>query len=157
MSRSPASSRKVAAFSTASAINATLFSSARLTAKVADDAELPKWFQAKNSHHIPARAVVSIGVIGATLAVVRGLGQLVEAASLAFLFAFASVNIIAARQTEGWGWVSWVGALLAIVAAVTLIVRLAMNEPFSLGILGGLVLFATAGRVLILRVLHTKR
>jgi hypothetical protein len=146
-----------AAFSTASAINATLFSSARLTAKVADDGELPGWFQARNSHQIPARAVVSIGVIGATLAVVGGLGQLVEAASLAFLFAFASVNVIAARQTDSWGWASWTGAVLAIVAAVALIIRLAINEPISLAVLGALVVFATGGRALILRKLHTQR
>jgi len=143
-----------AAFSTASAINATLFSSARLTAKVADDGELPGWFQARNSHQIPARAVTSIGIVGATLAVVGGLGQLVEAASLAFLFAFASVNVIAARQTDRWRWVSWMGAILAILAAVALIIRLAIHEPVSLAVLGALVLFATGGRALILRMIH---
>jgi amino acid transporter len=146
-----------AAFSTASAINATLFSTARLTAKVADDGELPKWFQVRNRHHIPARAVVSIGVVGATLAVIGGLGQLVEAASLAFLFAFASVNVVAARQTNDWRWLGWAGAVLAIVAAVALIVRLALNEPISLALLAALVLFATVGRALILRMLRTKQ
>lgn len=146
-----------AAFSTASAINATLFSSARLTAKVADDGELPGWFQARNRHHIPARAVVSIGVIGAMLAVVGGLGQLVQAASLAFLFAFASVNVIAARQTESWRGISWAGAVLAIVAALALIVRLAIHEPVSIGILGALVLFATGGRAVILHILQKDR
>ena len=100
---------------------------------------------------------MSIGVIGATLAVVGGLGQLVEAASLAFLFAFASVNVIAARQTDSWGWASWTGAVLAIVAAVALIIRLAINEPISLAVLGALVLFATGGRALLLRKLHTQR
>lgn len=145
-----------AAFSTASAINATLFSTARLTARVADDGELPQWFRKRNSRHIPARAVVCLGLVGATLAVLGGLGQLVEAASLAFLFTFASVNVIAARQTDGWLWASWGGAALAIVAAVALIVRLALNEPISLGILGALVLFATGGRALILRLMHTR-
>jgi L-asparagine transporter-like permease len=134
-----------------------LFSTARLTAKVADDGELPKWFQVRNRHHIPARAVVSIGVVGATLAVIGGLGQLVEAASLAFLFAFASVNVVAARQTNDWRWLGWAGAVLAIVAAVALIVRLALNEPISLALLAALVLFATVGRALILRMLRTKQ
>lgn len=143
-----------AAFSTASAINATLFSTARLTAKVADDDELPKWFQARNSRNIPARAVVSLGALGAMLAVLGGLSQLVEAASLAFLFTFAAVNVIAARQTDDREWISWTGAALAIAAAVALVARLALHEPISLAILAALVLFSTVGRSIILRMLR---
>ncbi len=91
------------------------------------------------------------------LAVVGGLGQLVEAASLAFLFAFASVNVIAARETERWRLMSWTGAALAVVAAAALVVRLSLTAPISLAVLGALVLFATAGRALILRMLRARR
>lgn len=142
-----------AAFSTASAINATLFSSARLAAKVADDGELPVWFRKRNERQIPARAVVAVGASGAAFAVLGGLGQLVEAASLAFLTTFAAVNLIAAYQTADWRWVSWVGAILAALAAMALTARLALREPIVLGVLAGMILFSTVGRSLILRML----
>lgn len=140
-----------AAFSTASAINATLFATARLTARVADDGELPGWFQHRNQHHIPARAVILLGTTGASLALVGRLGPLVEAASLAFLFTFTTVNVIAGRETKNWRWFSWAGAGLAGLAGVALTVRLAMTEPWSLAMLAALVLIATVGRPLLLR------
>jgi hypothetical protein len=76
---------------------------------------------------------------------------LVEAASLAFLFTFAAVNWIAARQTAAWRWVSWAGAILAALAAFALMTRLALEEPIVLGVLAVMVLFSTVGRSLILR------
>lgn len=143
-----------AAFSTASAINATLFSSARLAAKVADDGELPHWFEKRNRKHLPGRAVAFIGATGALLALVGGLGQLVEAASLAFLFTFAAVNFIAARRAGTHRWIGWAGGTLATVAAGALVVRLALNSPWSLATLGMLVLTATAGRKFLLQRLN---
>jgi len=143
-----------AAFSTASAINATLFSSARLAARVAEDGELPAWFRKRNQRQIPGRAVVGLGCLGAALAVLGNLGQLVEAASLAFLFTFAAVNLIAARETAERRWISWAGAVLATAAAGLLILRLALEEPAALGVLGIMILFSTLGRLVILRMVR---
>ncbi|HSO21250.1 MAG TPA: APC family permease, partial [Desulfosarcina sp.] len=80
-----------AAFSTGSAINSTLFATARLTYKVAEDGELPAVLDHKNRNGIPDRAVIGLGGFAAVLAAVGSLGILVEAASLAFLFTFAVV------------------------------------------------------------------
>ncbi len=143
-----------AAFSTGSAINATLFATARLAKTVADDGELPGALAATNSHGIPGRAVILIGAAGAVLAVIGHLGSLVEAASLAFLFTFATVNVLAARNARGPSWVSWAGAAGAIAAAVALLVRLAIREPMSLGILALLILAAMVGRPLVLKRLN---
>lgn len=140
-----------AAFSTGSAINATLFATARLARTVAEDRELPKAMARTNRHGIPGRAVVVIGAAGTMLAVMGHLGALVEAASLAFLFTFATVNVLAARNARGPSWVSWAGAAGAIAAGVALSVRLAIREPMSLGILALLILSAAVGRLLVLK------
>ena len=75
-----------AAFSTGSAINATLFATARLANKVAEDGELPAAMDHKNAAGIPDRAVIVLGGAAAVLAAVGTLTTLVEAASLTFLF-----------------------------------------------------------------------
>lgn len=135
-----------AAFSTASAINATLFATARLSHEIAKDGELPKLFEHRNRHNIPDRAVLMIGGAGVVLAVVGALGPLVEAASLAFLFTFAVVNVLAALKTQHLKWLSWLGAVGAIAAGLTLAVRLAMTEPISLAVMAALTGLAVFGR-----------
>ena len=77
-----------AAFSTGSAINATLIATARLANKVAEDGESPAARDHKNAAGIPDRAVIVLGSAAAVLAAVGTLTTLVEAASLTFLFTF---------------------------------------------------------------------
>ena len=62
-----------AAFSTASAVNATLFASARLARDIARDRELPRWMGHRNATGVPSRAVIVLGALGVTLAAVGGL------------------------------------------------------------------------------------
>ena len=90
-----------AAFSTGSAINATLFATARLAYRVAEDGELPATLDHKNTRGIPDRAVIGLGTAAAVFATVGTLTSLVEAASLAFLFTFAVVCGLAFRQETG--------------------------------------------------------
>ncbi len=144
-----------AVFSTASAINATLFATARLAETVAKDDELPAAFAHENGSGVPDRAVLLIGGLGAALAVIGSLGTLVEAASLIFLFTFATVNVLAWRAGVKRRWVSGAGALGAAGAALALTVRLAQTNPVALGVLGALVLVATAGRPVLLRHVRT--
>lgn len=139
-----------AAFSTASAINATLFATARLSRKVADDGDLPNWFCHRNRFGAPDRAVIVLGVGGGVLAMVGGLSNLVEAASLAFLMTFATVNILAALHTDHHRWVGAAGALGATAAAVGLCVHLAFTEPISLGVMAILVVLIVLGRPLLM-------
>lgn len=145
-----------AAFSTASAINATLFATARLSHDIAGDGELPRFFEHRNRSNIPDRAVIIIGAAGMTLAIIGSLGELVEAASLAFLFTFAVVNVLAALKTPHLRWLSWIGAAGASAAAVTLAVRLALTNPVPLIALAVLAAAAIFGRPWLLRHVSTE-
>jgi amino acid transporter len=138
-----------AAFSTGSAINATLFATARLAHTVAADGELPQILARTNRRGVPGRAVLILGGAGATLACIGHLGQLVEAASLAFLFTFAVVNVLAARAVPRRRWVSWAGAAGATLAGAALVVRLARSEPLALTMLALLVVAVVVGRRLL--------
>jgi amino acid transporter len=140
-----------ALFSTGSAINATLFATARLTWDVAQDKELPQALGHENQNGIPDRAVLIIGGTGALLAITGSLETLVEAASLVFLFTFATINTLAFQQIEHRRWVFATGAVGASVAGAFLCWRLLHVAPFALGLLAFLVLIATVGRPVILR------
>jgi amino acid transporter len=140
-----------ALFSTGSAINATLFATARLTWDVAQDKELPQALGHENQNGIPDRAVLIIGGTGALLAIIGSLETLVEAASLVFLFTFATINTLAFQQIKHRRWVFGAGAAGASVAGAFLCWRLMHVTPFALGLLAFLVLIATVGRPFILR------
>jgi len=140
-----------AAFSTGSAINATLFATARLASKVAKGGELPAALEHENKAGIPNRAVLGLGLAAAVLAAVGTLTTLVEAASLSFLFTFAVVGTLAFRQRAGLRIVTGFGAMAAAAASVALIVRLVRTDPLALLLLGLLVLIAVFGRPVLLR------
>tara|TARA_R110001583_G_scaffold46761_3_gene146512 strand:+ start:6026 stop:7303 length:1278 start_codon:yes stop_codon:yes gene_type:complete len=145
-----------AAFSTGSAINATLFATARLTYDVAEKGELPAALVHKNAAGIPDRAVILLGTVAAVLAAVGTLTSLVEAASLSFLLTFAVVCGLAFRQRAGLRVVTGFGVLAGAAASVALIVRLISSDPLALVFLGVLVLIAIFGRPLLLRHVKTK-
>jgi amino acid transporter len=145
-----------AAFSTGSAINATLFATARLAQKVAEDGELPAALDHQNSAGVPDRAVIGLGTAAALLAAVGTLTTLVEAASLAFLFTFAVVCGLAFRQRAGLRVATGLGALAGAAASVALVVRLVRTNPLALALLGLLVLIAVLGRPLLLSHVRTE-
>ena len=145
-----------AAFSTGSAINATLFATARLAYKVAEDGELPTELIHKNRAGIPDRAVIGLGLMAAVLAAMGSLTSLVEAASLAFLFTFAVVCGLAFLQKVGLRLFTGLGAVGAAAASVALIIRLYQTDLFALIFLGFLLLIAIFGRPLLLHQLKTK-
>jgi amino acid transporter len=146
-----------AAFSTGSAINSTLFATARLTFTVAENGELPATLDHRNSSKVPDRAVIGLGIASAILAAVGTLTALVEAASLAFLFTFAVVCAIAFRQRTGFRAVTVLGALGATAASAALIVRLSQTEPLVLLFLGLLVLIMVFVRPMMLRHMRVKK
>jgi amino acid transporter len=145
-----------AAFSTGSAINSTLFATARLAYRVAEDGELPAAMDHRNTAGIPDRAVIGLGTVAAVLAAVGTLTTLVEVASLAFLFTFAIVCGLAFRQRAGVRVVTGFGALAGAAASVALIVRLIRTDPLALVFLGLLVLIAVFGRPVLLRHVKTE-
>jgi len=147
-----------AAFSTASAINATLFSTARLMRDVADEHDLPPLLSHENQRDVPDYAVIGIGAVGALLASLGSLEVLVQAASLTFLFTFGTVNAIAFRQKVAHRWVSLLGLAGAAAAGVVSIWRMLTGDPWVLAALAAMVLLATVGRPPILRLTqhHTR-
>ena len=98
-----------AGFAATAAINSTLFSTAKLAGRVADDGELPRWFAHRNRNSIPDRGVIIVGIIAAVLATLGSLTSLVEAASLVFVVTFTVVTVIAVAKFERHTWLSWIG------------------------------------------------
>ncbi|MCA9675080.1 MAG: APC family permease [Kofleriaceae bacterium] len=146
-----------AAFSTGSAINSTLFATARLAHEVAAGSQLPAALDHENAAGIPDRAVVALGVLAAILAAVGTLTSLVEAASLAFLTTFAIVCGLAFRERSGARVVTGLGAVAATAAAIALVDRLVRTDPLALAFLGGLVVVAVLGRPILLRHVRTEQ
>jgi len=109
-----------AIFSTASAINATVFGTARLAGEAARDGELPALFGALNGRGVPWVGVTVISGFAMVMAVIGGITPLVEGASFVFLLVFALVNSIAWRQKVRHRWLSASGALGAIGSAIVL-------------------------------------
>jgi len=110
-----------AAFSTGSAINATLFSTSRLMENVAKKKDLLHLFTIENKSNIPYYALLTIAGFAALLAIIGSLGSLVEVASIIFLFTFGTVNLIAFQQKVKWKWTCLTGAIgcgLAIIADI---------------------------------------
>lgn len=145
-----------AAFSTGSAINATLFATARLANKVAEDGELPAAMDHKNAAGIPDRAVIVLGAMAAVFAAVGNLTTLIEAASLTFLFTFTVVCGLAFYQGAGARVITGFGVLAGAIASVALIVQLIETDPLALVFLGLLVLVALFGRPILLRHVKTE-
>ncbi len=140
-----------AAFSTGSAINSTLFATARLAYEVAEDGELPAALHHRNRAGLPDRAVIGLGGVAAVFAMLGALATLVEAASLAFLFTFAIVGWLAFRARTGFRIVTGIGSLAAAAALIALVVRLVQTDPLALVFLALLVLIAMFGRPVLLR------
>ncbi len=145
-----------AAFSTGSAINATLFATARLAQKIAEDGQLPAALDHENRAGVPDRAVIGLGVFAAIFAYVGTLTTLVEAASLTFLFTFAVVSGLAFRERVGERAITGFGALAGAAASVALVVRFVQTDPLALVFLGLLVIMALFGRPILLRHVRTE-
>jgi amino acid transporter len=121
-----------AAFSTGSAINATLFSTARLMESVAEKKDLPHLFVKENKDNIPFYAVLCIAGISALLAIIGSLSSLVDAASIIFLFTFGIVNLITFQQEVKRKWLCLVGAIccgLALIADITVQIQ---KTPYAI-------------------------
>jgi len=140
-----------AAFSTGSAINSTLFATARLSHEVAKAGELPHVFEHRNRAGVPGRSVVVLGVLAAVLAAVGTITMLVEAASLAFLFTFSVVCALAWIERAGHRVITGFGVITGSAATIALTYRLAQNNLPGLAFLAVLVLLAIFGRPCILR------
>lgn len=114
-----------AALSTASAINATLFSSARLAREVAEDRALPERLGKRNAAGSPQWAVLSLAALALALAVLGGLDGLVSGASVVFLLVFGTLNGLALKENVGKRWITLPGTVMAFGALAILLAHFA--------------------------------
>ncbi|WP_252852092.1 APC family permease [Aeoliella straminimaris] len=145
-----------AAFSTGSAINSTLFATARLAHLVAQNQELPAVLDHRNRANVPDRAVIGLGLASAVLATFGTLSSLVEAASLAFLVTFAVVNGLACYRGAGVRLLTGLGCVAASITAGALVVRLYFNNVASLVCFAIVVLVAWFVRPWLLKHVQTE-
>lgn len=114
-----------AVFSTASAINATIFATARLGREAAEEHEMPAFFAKTDSEGVPYAGILVIAAIASALAFFGALDQLVQGASFVFLGVFAIVNLIAFIRDVARRWLALCGFLGAVAAIVLLALHLA--------------------------------
>jgi amino acid transporter len=136
-----------ALLSTASAINATLYGTARLSVDIALDGELPTMLEDK----IAGKPLVGLFLTaGAALAIANlvPLEAISSLASAGFLIIFAGVNLAnvhLADRTHSHRTISVLGAVMCVGALIALIAHIAADRPQDLLLLGGLLVLTYAG------------
>ncbi len=141
-----------AVLATFSAINATLYGSARLSFTIATEGELPAALE-KRTWNQPIGLHITAGA-GLIVAIALPLASISSLASAIFLTVFAVVNVAAFRGLEG-GWlqkgISGFGFVGCIGSLVILIGQSISSQPISMIALVGLVGSALAIEHLVLR------
>lgn len=140
-----------AAFSTGSAINATLFSTGRLMETVARKKDLPNIFVKENQANILFYAIIIMAGLSAVLASIGSLSTLVDAASLIFLITFATVNFIGYQQNIKHKFISLIGSVACLIAILLSSYVQFQKNPIPLIIILVFIFLALIGRPFILR------
>lgn len=112
-----------------SAINATLYSSGRLTYTVARSGELPKELE-RSYRGVPLEGMVLFTVLALILANFVPLNAIATMGSAGFLFIFMAVNIAnvrLAKETQSIRWISVAGAVTCGVALIMLCIQVEEN------------------------------
>jgi amino acid transporter len=138
-----------ALLSTASAINATLFSTARLVRDVGTAGELPA-LMASGRAGLPVAALVGLAGVGAAFALLPGITELVAFGSLTFLAVFGLINLLHARRTAERlldRRLAYLAAAACLAAALGLLYYLAEDDPAALGLAAACGLLLVAGRL----------
>ncbi len=133
-----------ALLSTTSAINATLYGSARLSFIIAKDGELPEALE-KPIWHKPLEGLFITSVATLVVANTLDLSSISTIGSAGFLIIFAAVNMANVRlrrQTHAHAWISTIGTMVCGLALAALIWRTATDAPGKLWVLAGLLLLA---------------
>lgn len=119
-----------ALFSTGSAINATLFSSARLSKRLVMDDLLPCRLRDESTDE-PIRPLVTLGGLAAGFAFFGSLDAISSFASLAFISIFGGLSFLAFREREGplTTVIPAVGTVGSVGSAAALLWHLFDAEP----------------------------
>jgi amino acid transporter len=125
-----------AMLSTASAINATLYGTARLSYIIAKDGELPSILERKVWNE-PIEGLLITSVLTLLIANLVNLSSISMMGSVGFLLIFAAVNsgnAIVAHETQSKRWLSLVGAVFCLSALASLLWQTANRSPRQLWI-----------------------
>jgi len=142
-----------ALLSTGSAINATLYGTARISYIIAKDGELP----AQLDHMIWRRPIEGLLITTGLTLLIANLVDLTNISvigSSGFLIIFAAVNFANARlavKTGSKKWVSVAGGIVCLLALAVLITQRAITSPNDLWIL-----FAMVGLAFITEIIYRK-
>jgi len=129
-----------AILATSSAINATLYGSARITYIIAKDGELPAVFE-KNVWGKPIEGLLITSLAALIMANFLDLHSIATMGSAGFLLIFAGVNlsnVTLHRKTNSQIWISIVGFILCICALIALIWQTYQAAPKTLWVLAAM-------------------
>jgi amino acid transporter len=125
-----------AMLSTASAINATLYGTARLSYSIAKDGELPSALE-KKVWNEPIEGLLITAGLSLAMANFIDLSNISTMGSIGFLLIFAGVNaanVKLADKTQSKRWLSWLGMGLCLCALASLLWQNAKRSPQQLWI-----------------------
>jgi amino acid transporter len=126
-----------ALLSTGSAINATLYGTARISYVIAKEGELPDQLD----HLVWKRPIEGLLITSAVTLVISNLFDLTNISimgSSGFLIIFTAVNfanVILARKTGSRRWLSAIGGLMCFLALIILIIQRMITSPGELWVL----------------------
>ena len=143
-----------ALFSTASAINATLFGGANVSFQVAHDRQMPAAFDRTVWHGAKWGLFVTAGLV-AVLAATVPLASIANTGSAAFLVIYSGVCVAHLRlrkQAGGAAWIIWAALLGCAAVFVLLMIYLSRQDRGSLAGFAALVLASVVAEALYRRV-----
>jgi amino acid transporter len=145
-----------AVLATLSAINATLYGTARLSYSIALEGELPAGLE-RNVWSEPVGLLITAGA-SLVLANSLDVAAISSIASAIFLVVFGTTNAAAFRATAGGGarrLLAACGTAGCALALVVLVIDTADRRPIALAVLGAMILVALLGEAVWLR--HRRR
>ncbi|WP_227380376.1 APC family permease [Haladaptatus halobius] len=126
--------------STASAVNATLFSSALFSRTLIDMDLLPSWLESSSDDgdgdSIPSGIVIILGLLSASFAVYGSLRSISSFSSLAFIVVFGAMSYLAYTNRDELDLIAPIpllGIIAAVVYAPLLLYDLYLSDPITLG------------------------
>ena len=130
--------------STFSAINATLYGSARLSYTIAREGELPEMLETKHWNR-PLDGLLITAALALVLANLGDLSSISMMGSAGFLLIFAMANAAALRlraEIGGRAWIPALGAALCVAAFGALLWQTLRDHPGHLWVLVGMLALA---------------
>jgi L-asparagine transporter-like permease len=136
-----------------SAINATLFSTARLTRDVSAAGELPAWL-GREKGGLPVWAVLALAFAGAAFSWMPVITEIVAFGSLTFLLVFGLINMLYARHTAAPGLdrvLAYIGAAVCGAATGGLLYYLARSNRLALALIAVCLTVVAISRVVFVK------